>query len=145
HPDRPKRDLGSVETVLLGGAPSTPALIRRVQEILGARVSVRYSSTEVGIGTASLPDDPPELLATTVGKPTPGVELRVVDKENRPVPVDTPGEVVVRSPASMRGYWRDPAATAATVDVEGWIHTGDLGFLDAAGYLRLRGRKSEMF
>jgi len=145
HPDFPRRDLSSLAMVLLGGAPSSPALIRRVQETLGVTVSVRYSSTEVGIATASLPGDPPELLATTVGKATPGVELRIVDEANRPLPTGEVGEVVIRSPATMRGYWRNPEATKAVVDAEGWIHTGDLGTLDAAGYLRLRGRQSEMF
>jgi acyl-CoA synthetase (AMP-forming)/AMP-acid ligase II len=145
HPDRPRRDLSSLRSVLLGGAPSSPALIRRVQETLGVEVSVRYSSTEVGIATASLPADPPERLATTVGRPTAGVELRLVDAANRPVPTGTVGEVVVRSPATMRGYWNDPEATAATIDAEGWVHTGDLGTLDEAGYLRLSGRRSEMF
>jgi acyl-CoA synthetase (AMP-forming)/AMP-acid ligase II len=145
HPDRARRDLSSLRTVLLGGAPSSPALVRRVQETLGVQVSVRYSSTEVAIATASLPDDPPEILATTVGKATPGVELRIVDDTNHPVPTGTAGEVVVRSPAVMRGYWRDPEATAAALDAEGWVHTGDVGVLDAAGYLRLRGRRSEMF
>jgi acyl-CoA synthetase (AMP-forming)/AMP-acid ligase II len=145
HPDRPRRDLSSLKSVLLGGAPSSPALIRRVQETLGVQVSVRYSSTEVGIATASLPDDPPEVLSTTVGKPTAGVELRIVNGENQPQPAATPGEVAVRSPATMRGYWRDPEATEATIDAEGWVHTGDVGFLDADGYLHLRGRRSEMF
>src|SRR6185295_9781210 len=145
HPDRPHRDLSSLEAVLIGGAPAAPALIRRIQESLGVVVSVRYSSTEVGIATASLADDPPEVLATTVGKATPGVELRIVDGDNRPLPTGTAGEVVVRSPATMRGYWRDPEATAATLDAEGWVHTGDLGWLDAGGYLHLRGRQSEMF
>lgn len=145
HPDRPRRDLSSLRSVLIGGAPASPELIRRVYDGLGVGVSVRYSSTEVGIATASLPGDPPELLATTVGKATPGVELRIVDGENRPLPAGRPGEVVVRSPATMRGYWRDPAATAAVVDAAGWVHTGDVGVLDAEGYLRLRGRQSEMF
>jgi acyl-CoA synthetase (AMP-forming)/AMP-acid ligase II len=145
HPDCSRRDLSSLESVLLGGAPATPALIRRVQETLGVRVSVRYSSTEVGIATASLPGDPPEVLATTVGKPTPGVELRIVDAANEPLAPGEPGEVVVRSPATMRGYWRDPEATAATIDAAGWVHTGDVGVLDEAGYLHLRGRQSEMY
>ena len=145
HPERARHDLSSLRTVLIGGAPASPELIRRIQATLGVVVSVRYSSTEVGIATASLPDDPPELLATTVGKATPGVELRVVDEANRPLPAGAPGEVVIRSPATMRGYWRDPEATAATIDAEGWVHTGDVGTLDAAGYLRLRGRRSEMF
>src|SRR5437870_177253 len=145
HPDRARRDLSSLRSVLLGGAPSSPELIRRVHDTLGVEVSVRYSSTEVAIATASLPDDPPERLATTVGKPTPGVELRIVDERNAPVPAGTAGEVVVRSPAAMVRYWRDPEATAATIDAEGWVHTGDVGFLDDGGYLHLRGRQREMF
>jgi acyl-CoA synthetase (AMP-forming)/AMP-acid ligase II len=145
HPDRPRRDLGSLRVVLLGGAPSSPALIQRVQDTLDVRVAVRYSSTEVGIATGSLPDDPIEVLATTVGKPTDGVELRIVDAEGRTLPAGEIGLVLVRSPATMRGYWRNPEATAAAIDAEGWIHTGDLGWLDPAGYLHLRGRQSEMF
>jgi len=145
HPDRPRRDLSSLETVLIGGAPAAPALIRRIQEELGVVVSVRYSSTEVGIATAALPGDPPEVLATTVGKATPGVELRIVDEHNQPLAARTAGEVVIRSPATMRGYWNDPDTTAATIDAEGWVHTGDLGRLDEAGYLHLLGRRSEMF
>ena len=145
HPDRPTRDLSSVESVLLGGAPSTPALIRRVQETFQSRVSVRYSSTEMGIGTASLQGDPPDILATTVGKPTEGVDLRIIDDEGRPLPADQYGEVIVRSPATMRGYWRNDEATTKTIDADGFIHTGDIGSLDAEGYLRLRGRQSEMY
>jgi len=145
HPDFPRRDLSSLRSVLLGGAPSTPALIRRVQDTLHVTVSVRYASTEVGIATASLPDDPVDILSTTVGKATAGVELRIVDEQNRPLPTGEVGEVVIRSPATMRGYWRNPEATAAVIDAEGWVHTGDVGTLDAAGYLRLRGRRSEMF
>ena len=145
HPERAHRDLSSLRTVLLGGAPASPALIRRVQETLRVRVEVRYSSTEVGIATSSLPDDPPEVLATTVGVATPGVELRIVDAQGCPLPPGEAGEVLVRSPATMRGYWRDPEATAATLDAEGWIHTGDIGVLEADGHLRLRGRQSEMY
>lgn len=145
HPDRPRRDLGSLRSVLLGGAPASPALIRRVRDELGVTVSVRYSSTEVGIATASLDDDPPEVLATTVGRATPGVELRIVDPSNRPLRAGEIGQVVIRSPATMRGYWRNPEATAAVVDADGWIHTGDLGLLDESGYLHLRGRQSEMY
>jgi acyl-CoA synthetase (AMP-forming)/AMP-acid ligase II len=145
HPDRPGRDLSSLKGVLLGGAPSSPALIERVQQTLGVQVSVRYSSTEVGIATASLAGDPPALLATTVGRATPGVELAIFDEASRPLPPGAVGEVRVRSPATMRGYWRDPDTTAATIDADGWVRTGDLGTLDAAGYLHLRGRRSEMF
>jgi len=145
HPDRPRRNLSSLRSVLVGGAPALPSLIRRIRDELGAEVSVRYSSTEVGIATASVAGDPADLVATTVGHATPGVELRIVDAANRPLPAGETGEVAVRSPATMRGYWRDPEATAATVDAEGWVHTADLGHLDAAGYLHLTGRRSEMY
>jgi acyl-CoA synthetase (AMP-forming)/AMP-acid ligase II len=145
HPDRARRDLSSLQSVLLGGAPSSPALIHRVQDTLGVVVSVRYSSTEVGIATASLPDDPPERLATTVGRPTPGVELRIADATGRPVAAGETGCVCVRSPATMVGYWHDDEATQAVRDGEGFIHTGDLGFVDEGGYVHLRGRQSEMF
>jgi acyl-CoA synthetase (AMP-forming)/AMP-acid ligase II len=144
HPERAHRDLSSVRSMLLGGAPASPALIRRVQAELGAVVRVRYSSTEVGIATGSLADDPIDVLSTTVGKPTSGVELRVVDGD-RPLPPGEIGEVVIRSPATMRGYWRDPENTARVLDADGWVHTGDLGWLDADGYLHLRGRQSEMY
>ncbi len=145
HPERAKHDISSLRTVLLGGAPSSPSLIRRVQQELGVTISIRYSSTEVGIATASLPEDSAETLCATVGKATEGVELRIVDAEDQPLPVGEVGRVAVRSPATMRGYWRDPEATAATIDTNGWIRTGDLGFLDAEEYLHLRGRESEMF
>ena len=145
HPDRPRRDLTSLKSIVLGGAPSSPELIQRIQRDLGVVVSMRYSSTEVGIATASLPDDPPEILTTTVGKPTSGVELCILGGDKQPVALGEVGEVVVRSPATMRGYWRDPEATAETIDADGWVHTGDVGYLDASGYLHLRGRQSEMF
>jgi acyl-CoA synthetase (AMP-forming)/AMP-acid ligase II len=145
HPDRARRNLSSLRTVLIGGAPAAPDLIRRIRDTLNVVVSVRYSSTELGIATSSMPDDPPELLATTVGKATPGVELRVVDDLGEPVEAGTVGQVVVRSGATMLRYWNDPEQTARVKDADGWIHTGDLGFLDADGYLHLRGRESEMF
>src|SRR5262249_52555571 len=100
---------------------------------------------EGGTATASLPDAPPALPATTVGKPTPGVELRIAGDGGRPLPPGEVGGVEIPSPATMRGYWNDPEATAAAMDGEGWIRTGDLGFVDEGGYLHLRGRRSEMF
>lgn len=145
HPDFGRRDLSSLRSLLLGGAPASAELIRRVADAFHSTVSVRYSSTEVGIATASLADDPPEILTTTVGKPTPGVELRIVDARNQPLPAGEVGEVVVRSPATMSCYWRAPELTARVIDGEGWVHTGDLGALDGMGYLRLSGRQSEMY
>jgi long-chain acyl-CoA synthetase len=106
-------------------------------------VVVRYSSTEVGIATSSLADDAIDVLSTTVGKPTEGVELRIVDAENRPLPAGEVGTVVVRSPATMRGYWRNPEATAAAVR-DGWLWTGDVGSLDEDGFLTLKDRSKDL-
>jgi acyl-CoA synthetase (AMP-forming)/AMP-acid ligase II len=73
------------------------------------------------------------------------VELRVVDDARRSLPPGEVGEVAIRSPAVMRGYWKQPEATAAVLDADGFYHTGDLGVLDAGGYLKLVGRKKEMY
>jgi acyl-CoA synthetase (AMP-forming)/AMP-acid ligase II len=97
------------------------------------------------VTTSTLATDPDEVIATTVGRPTPEVELRVVDGAGRPVPAGAVGEVWSRSPAMMRGYWRDPALTATVVDADGWLHTGDLGFVGEDGNLRLVGRLKEMY
>ena len=85
------------------------------------------------------------MLSTTVGKPTPGVDLRITGEDGLALATGEVGGVEVRSAATMRGYWRDPDATAGVVAPDGFIRTGDLGFLDDAGYLHLRGRRSEMF
>jgi acyl-CoA synthetase (AMP-forming)/AMP-acid ligase II len=94
-----------------------------------------YGLTEAGTVTASRPGDSFEDIATTVGTACDGVEVRIADD----------GEVLVRGYTVMRGYLDDEAATAEAVDAEGWLHTGDLGTLDANGRLRIVGRKKDMF
>src|SRR5690606_6536697 len=84
-------------------------------------------------------------VATTVGVPWPGFEVRVVDQQGNDVPPGEPGEVIVRGETVMRGYLDDPEATAAAFDDEGFLHTGDLGTLDEDGYLRIVGRIKDMF
>jgi acyl-CoA synthetase (AMP-forming)/AMP-acid ligase II len=85
--------------------------------------------------TASRPGDSFEDIATTVGTPCDGVEVRIADD----------GEVLVRGYSVMKGYLDDPAATAEAIDQDGWLHTGDLGSLDDRGHLRIVGRKKDMF
>jgi len=80
-----------------------------------------------------------------VGVPLPGFEIRTVDQSGVDTPVGEPGEVVVRGDTVTRGYLDDPEATAAAIDADGWLHTGDLGTLDADGYLRIVGRIKDMF
>jgi len=144
-PELERFDLSSLRTGAIGGAPFTPDLVRRIRARLGIELVTRYSCTETAVGTGSRPGDTEERLATTVGRASGIVELRVVDDERRPLPAGEVGEVAIRSPAVMRGYWNAPEATAEVLDADGFFYTGDLGVLDADGYLTLVGRKKEMY
>lgn len=138
-------DLTSVRTIVMGGAFSPPALVEEARRRLGAAYSIRYSSTEsggVGTGTAFDADD--EEALSTVGRPRGDVEIEIRDDTDRRVPDGEIGEVCLRSSSMMRGYWRDSNATAETLR-DGWLHSGDLGWIDEAGCLRLGGRSKEMF
>jgi acyl-CoA synthetase (AMP-forming)/AMP-acid ligase II len=103
-------------------------------------VVVRYSCTEAGIGCGTQPDDPPYAAEETVGRPLAGVELRIADPEDSGV-----GEVQLRSPAVMSGYYLDDQATARAITADGFARTGDLGVVDDEGRLRLVGRRTEMY
>jgi acyl-CoA synthetase (AMP-forming)/AMP-acid ligase II len=145
-PDRAKRDISSLRVAITGAADIPVELIRRVREDLPfERILSGYGLTEAGTVTGSRPDDDFEHIATTVGVPWAGFEVRTVDRAGTPTPVGESGEVVVRGETVMHGYLDDPEATAAAIDAEGWLHTGDLGTLDADGYLRIVGRIKDMF
>ena len=138
-------DLSSLRAGAIGGAPFTPELVRAIRERFRIELVTRYSCTETAVGTGSRPGDSEKQLADTVGRPSAIVELRIVDDEHRPLPAGEIGEVAIRSPAVTLGYWRQPEATAAVKDEAGFFYTGDLGVLDDQGYLRLVGRKKEMY
>ncbi len=139
-------DWSHVQLIVMGGGPSSPALVAEARERFGAGYSIRYSSTESGgIGTATAPDADDEEALHTVGRPRPGVEVRIADPDDgAPLPDGEVGEVLVRSPSMLAGWWGDPEATAATI-VDGWLRTGDLGRIDERGLLRLAGRAKEMY
>jgi len=80
----------------------------------------------------------------SVGKPLAGVEIKMIDEAGNPVPVGTVGEIATRSSKNMRGYWNNPDATAATIDADGWLRTGDAGYLDEDGYLYIHDRVKDM-
>ncbi len=144
-PELERFDLSSLRTGAIGGAPFTPELVRGIRERLGIELVTRYACTETAVGTGSRRGDGEERLATTVGRASDIVELRVVDAQREPLPAGEVGEVAIRSPAVMRGYWQQPAATAEVLDADGFYYTGDLGVLDEDGYLKLVGRKKEMY
>lgn len=133
-------DLTCIRSILIGGAPASPDLVKQIRETFGVPVQVRYSSTELALCTATRVGDPDVTVAETVGRPLPEVELRILHPN-----VDGIGEVVARSPAMMTGYWNDPAATKEAIDADGYFHPGDLGRIDEEGNLHLSGRTKEMY
>jgi acyl-CoA synthetase (AMP-forming)/AMP-acid ligase II len=130
------------------GASVVPTeLIRRMRDELGFdSVLTAYGLTEsCGYATGCRQGDPDEVVSLTSGRAIPDVEVVVVDGDDKPVPAGEPGEVLVRGYNVMVGYWEDPDATAAAVDSEGWLHTGDVGVLDDAGNLRITDRLKDMY
>jgi acyl-CoA synthetase (AMP-forming)/AMP-acid ligase II/NAD(P)-dependent dehydrogenase (short-subunit alcohol dehydrogenase family) len=137
-------DLSSLRLLLSAAAPLSVDVARACAERLGVRVAQGFGLTEVGGGThfglADGPDYP-----DSIGPALPGVQCRVVDpdtgEERGP---GQPGELIVRAPSVMRGYLGDPAATAAAIDADGWLHTGDLVTVDVEGWYRVTGRIKEL-
>jgi len=138
-------DLSCVRAIIIGGGPATPSLVREARARFAAPLAVRYSCTEAGIGTGTGFDDPEEDAELSVGRPQPGVTLCVVDEEGRPLPDGEVGEVTLSSPAAMLGYWHDADATARARTPAGGVRTGDLGWVDEEGRLRLAGRARERY
>ena len=142
-PDFDRFDLSSLRVLASGTSVMTEAQLRRITERFRNRnLFIIYGSTEAGPVATLRPRD---LLRKpgSVGWPALNVELRVVDDDDRDAPAGTPGEIICRSEFNMRGYWRMPAESAATLR-GGWVHTGDLGVLDDDGFLFIAGRKKEM-
>ncbi|MCX0274759.1 FadD3 family acyl-CoA ligase [Nocardia zapadnayensis] len=133
---RGARDISSLRAAVTGAADIPVDLIRRIREELPFRsIMTGYGLTEAGTATASRPGDTFEQIATTAGSACDGIELRIADD----------GEVLIRGYSVMQGYLDDPEATAAAVDADGWLHTGDLGSLDDGGRLKVIGRKKDMY
>jgi len=122
-------------------------VIRRMRDELRFETVVTgYGLTET-TGTVSMcrHDDAPEVIATTVGRPLPEVSVRVVDDSGQTVATDEPGEILVRGFNVMQEYFEDPTATKEAIDEEGWLRTGDIGFLGRDGNLRITDRKKDMY
>jgi acyl-CoA synthetase (AMP-forming)/AMP-acid ligase II len=146
YPNRSQHDISTLRLAVTGAADIPVELIKRVREELPfQRILTGYGLTEAGTVTGSKPGDDFEHIATTVGVPWAGFEVRTVDEKGNDVATGEPGEVAVRGETVMRAYLDDPDATAAAIDADGWLHTGDLGTFDADGYLRIVGRIKDMF
>ena len=131
---------------MTGAADIPVELIRRIHDELPFSVIITgYGLTEGGTAAATSPDDDFETIATTVGRPRPGFELRIVDVKGQDLADGEPGEILLRGGSIMSHYLDDPEATALAVSADGWLSTGDLGVVDGNGCLRIVGRSKDMF
>jgi HIP---CoA ligase len=147
HPRFREFDLTSLRLSVTGAAVVPVEVVRRMrQDLRFETVVTGYGLTET-TGTVSMcrHDDPPEIVATTVGRPLTGVEVKVVDDEGTSLPRGEPGEILVRGFNVMKEYFADPDATAQAIDGEGWLRTGDIGFVGEDGNLRITDRKKDMY
>ena len=145
HESRP-RDVSSIRTgILASGMSSSAPIARRARALFGPLVS-GYGMSEFGVGVAiGALDSTEEQSCEASGYPAPGYEIRVVDPATgQDQPAGTPGEILVRGYTVTRGYYNKPEATAATIDADGFVHTGDMGVLRPDGHLRFMGRYKDM-
>jgi acyl-CoA synthetase (AMP-forming)/AMP-acid ligase II len=126
-------------------APAPPDLVEAVAERLGVPLVVRYAMTESPTICGTEPGDPPTVQFRTVGRPQEGMEVAVVDAGGAPVPAGEVGRIRVRGGCVMRGYWRDPERTAATMTADGWLVSGDRGRFTPEGNLVLLGRSDDLY
>ena len=144
HPAVEGRDLSSVRTLMSGAAPLGADLIEQVTARLGCKVIQGYGLTETSPVTHAMPADG-ENKPGTIGTPLPETECRIVDPETgTDVPEGERGELWIRGPQVMSGYLGNPEATAATIDADGWLHSGDIAIRDADGYYTIVDRLKEL-
>ncbi len=144
HPDFKKYDLSSFRFFGTGGAPIPPELVQRVKKEVGCQLSNWFGMGEDIIHTAVWPGEKEEVFLNTVGRAMPGAELAIFDAEGKELPPGEVGEIGFRGAAMFLGYFKNPEKTENTRNDQGWFYTGDTGFVDKDGYLRLYGRKKEM-
>ncbi len=148
HPRVREVDFSNLKYITYGASPIPLELMKRAMEVLGCGFVQMYGMTETtGTIVALAPEDhvlegSPRMRS--VGTPLKNVEIKVIDAEGNEVPTGTIGEIATRSPKNMKGYWNRPEATAQTIDPEGWLSTGDAGYLDEDGYLYIQDRVKDM-
>lgn len=147
HPDFKKYDFSSLRTGIMAGSPCPVKVMREVMDKMYMKdITIVYGQTEASPGcTQTLVTDSAELKATTVGKVMAHIEAKIVDpKTGETLPPNKPGEFCARGYNVMKGYYKMPEATAAAIDSEGWLHTGDIAIMDENGYYKITGRLKDM-
>ncbi|MEV7511151.1 FadD3 family acyl-CoA ligase [Streptomyces sp. NPDC091201] len=147
HPQRRHHDLSALRLVVTGAAVVPLRLVERLRGELGiATVLTAYGLSEAsGIVTMCRRGDPAEVVSATSGRAIPGTEIAILDPDGRPLPAGRAGEIAVRGYHVMQGYFEDPEETAGAIRAGGWLHTGDVGFTDENGNLRITDRIKDMF
>lgn len=140
------KDLTFVDRLCSGGSMVSPELCREVRDVFDAPLNIVYGQTEASpVITQTYIDDAFEDLTQTIGQPLPDMEVAILSTEtNEILPLGEQGEICSRGYNIMHGYNDNPEATAAAIDGDGWLHTGDLGTMDSRGYLKITGRVKEM-
>lgn len=146
HPARHEYDTSSVTSVAFGGSPSAEELQRKIRETFPnvRTTSNAYGLTETSSVATVITGPDARRKPWSVGPPVPTVEVRISGADGADAPVGQPGEVCIRGPILMKGYWGKPEATADAIDADGWLHTGDIGMLDDEGFLSITDRMKDM-
>jgi HIP---CoA ligase len=147
HPAYSREGVETLRLVVTGAANVPAALLHRIRDEVGfEHIVTGYGLTEsCAIVSMSRYTDPLDVVASSAGQPLPGVEVRIVAPDGAVQPAGCEGEIVVRGYTLMRGYLDEPAQTAATIDAQGWLHTGDIGVLDQDGRVHVTDRLKDMF
>ncbi|MFQ5562586.1 MAG: class I adenylate-forming enzyme family protein [Parvularculaceae bacterium] len=140
------RDVSSIRSVISGGAMVAPELVRKSKKVLGATIQIIYGQTEASpVVSMTWRDDSLEDLTETIGQPLPNADVSIRDPQtNAVLPLGVQGEICTRGYLVMAGYNDNAEATEKAIGPDGWLHTGDLGTMDARGYLKITGRVKEM-
>jgi acyl-CoA synthetase (AMP-forming)/AMP-acid ligase II len=147
HPQFSADGVASLRLAVTGAASVPPSLLYRIRAELGfEHIVTGYGLTESSaIVSMCRFDDPLETVATTVGRPLPGLEVIISGKDGRREAAGTAGEILVRGYAVMKGYFHEESETAASIDADGWLHSGDIGVIDESGRLRITDRIKDMY
>jgi len=135
-------DFSGLRVTFSGGMPLQQTVAQRWQEVTGCGICEGYGMTETSPVVSFNPLE--RLRLGTIGVPVPGTDCKVVDADGVALGFDTPGELCVKGPQVMKGYWQRPEATAEVLDAEGWLRTGDIAVIEPDGYLRIVDRKKDM-
>ncbi|NIB38551.1 AMP-binding protein [Pseudomaricurvus alkylphenolicus] len=146
HPQFEEFELTSLRTGIMAGAPCPEEVMNQVIEQMHLTdILIAYGQTELSpVNHMTKADDPLDKRVGTVGKPGPHLEVKIADEQGRAVPIGERGEICTRGYSVMRGYWDDDERTAETIDVGGWLHSGDIGIMDDQGYVQIVGRIKDM-